>query len=147
MRKIDQTKGKLPGSSNFGSTLGPFVMPQNWAFPAHSSCPTVILIAFISCRPTGALAPAWGQRSCVPGGDGVMASMGMMASVGRMALGAAPAHTRPLTESSDLPSSLEKAPLLQEVKGWMPTKNPAGFPCRIPRAASSSGGTRCLHAR
>lgn len=57
------------------------------------------------------------ELRAVPGGDGVMASMGMMASVGRMALGAAPAHTRPLTESSDLPSSLEKAPLLQEVKG------------------------------
>lgn len=70
-----------------------------------------------------------------------------MASMGITALRAAPAHTRPLTDSSDLPSSLEKAPLLQEVKGEMPTNNPTGFPHRIPRAASSSGAARCLSAR
>lgn len=47
--------------------------------------------------------------------------------MGITALGAAPAHTRPLTDSSDLPSSLEKAPPLREVKGEMPTQKSHSF--------------------
>lgn len=62
MCKIDQTKGKLPGSRSFGSNWGPSVMPGNWVFPPHISRPTVNLIALIYGRPRGLPAESRAQE-------------------------------------------------------------------------------------
>lgn len=62
MCKIDQTKGKLPGSRSFGSNWGPSVMPGNWVFPPHASRPTVNLIALIYGGPRGLPAESHAQK-------------------------------------------------------------------------------------
>jgi len=151
MGKIDQTKGKLPGSRSFGSTRGPFVTPSNWVFPTHIVCPTVNLIALIYSRPRGFLAcQPGGQRSRMPRSDSDegIGRMHGSTSPGVLGSGSCPMWGLSRGGVTSPHPQLQALALEGGERGDAGRENPAGFHCCGVRAgAPRAGEPRALQGR